>query len=249
MLSRVFLSDNVSVSIPVVASSEPLEALKLSRILASRDGSLWFGPAFSGGTFTAMFSAHDRAICSKFTGHQAPFLRCTCGFYAVKDARELRRLGPVAPFSVLSEVSLGGTIIEHELGLRSQLQSVRCVYLPRSCASCCKKPVSHLRASRSYLPPSPLLPVCASCAKRVSLSLRRFSRSINEVSLELGVPFEVSSHGILASAPPYRPLRAACRRLSFLAPLLFVPVSVPLALFVGSAMAVFFLAKNRRAWL
>lgn len=236
-------------SLPLLASNEPLEGLKISRILASRDNSLWFGPAFSNSSFTAMFQAHDRAICSKFTGHQAPFLRCTCGFYAVRDMRDLGRLGPVTPFSVLSEVSLGGTIFEHELGLRSQLQSVRRVFVANSCSLCRKNTVTHLRIARSYLPPAQLLPVCSSCVTRPSLTLTRKSKSIEEVSLELGVPVSVSTQGPLASAPSYRPLRIFSRRYAPLAPLALLPISPLWTLAVLSAMAVFFIAKHRRVWL
>ncbi len=249
MLSCDLLSDNTSVSLPLIASNEPLEGLKISRILASRDDSLWFGPAFSNSSFTAMFQAHDRAICSKFTGHQAPFLRCTCGFYAVRDVRDLGRLGPVTPFSVLSEVSLGGTIFEHDLGIRSQLQSIRRVFVANSCSMCCKNTVTHLRIARSYIPPAPLLPVCSSCAKRPSLTLTRRSKSIGDVSLELGVPVSVSTQGPLASAPSYRPLRMFARRYAPLAPLALLPISPLYTLAVVGVMAVFYLVKHHRAWL
>lgn len=236
-------------SIPASASSQPLDGLKLSRIMVCRDNTLWFGPAFSGTSFTALFSANDKAVCSKFTGHLAPYLRCTCGFYAVKNVRDLDKLGPLAPFSVLSEVSLGGTIIEHELGLRSQLQSITRVMLPESCSVCCKKKVTHLRAARSYLPPAPMLPVCHRCSRRLSVSLSRHARPVSEVSKMLGVPINTVSSGVLSSAPPYRPIRLCLKRYSYLTPLLLLPFSTHVAS-AGLLLSFAVLAmRKREMWL
>lgn len=217
--------------------------------MVCRDNTVWFGPAFSGSTFTALFTANDKAVCSKFTGHLAPYLRCTCGFYAVKDIRDLDRLGPLAPFSVLSEVSLGGTIIEHELGLRSQLQSITRVMLPDSCAVCCKKRVTHLRAARSYLPPSPMLPVCEGCSKRPSVSLSRFRKPVSDVAELLGVPIDVVSNGVLSSSPPYRPLRLFLKRYAHAAPLLLLPFSLQATALALAVSFGVFAIKKREMWL
>jgi hypothetical protein len=114
---------------------------------------------------------------------------------------------------------------------------------------CCKNTVTHLRIARSYIPPAPLLPVCSSCAKRPSLTLTRRSKSIGDVSLELGVPVSVATQGPLASAPSYRPLRIFARRYAPLAPLALLPISPLYTLAVAGVMAVFYLVKHHKAWL
>ena len=222
-------------SLPLAAATHPLSGIKVSTLVVSSDGALWFAPRFLIGNFIPLFSASDKAICGRFTGHPAPHLRCTCGFYAVSAVSELNVLGPPTSFTVVSEVLLGGTIIEHELGMRCQLQKVLSTSLPRVCARCKTDEVTHLRATRAGISINPLLPVCTRCSTHRSLTLSNQVFTIDEASARLGVSLNCDPSFVLAQSPPYRPLRKTAAALAFCAVITALAVIAPVATGLGVA--------------
>lgn len=211
------------------AATHPISGVKVSTLVVASDGSLWFAPRFLIGSFVPLFSASDKAVCGRLTGHPAPHRRCTCGFYAVSKASQLGVLGSPTPFTVVSEVSLGGTIIEHELGMRCQLQKVLSTSLPRVCARCRQAEVSHLRATRAGISINPLLPVCARCSAHRSLTLSSRVFTLDEASSSLGVPLDQNPSFVLAQAPRYRPLRKTALVLASCAVLVACSAVAPVA--------------------
>ena len=61
--------------------------------------------------------------------HEPPHLDCTCGVYAAKDNEHLRQLGYEGR-GIRGEVHLWGTVVEHELGWRSQFAYPKTLFLP-----------------------------------------------------------------------------------------------------------------------
>ncbi len=59
----------------------------------------------------------SRAVCARRGRHLVPGLRCTCGLYATRDLRALRRSTNPA---VLGTVALWGTVVEHAAGYRAE---------------------------------------------------------------------------------------------------------------------------------
>ena len=221
------------VNLPLAAATHPLSGIKVSTLVVSSDGSLWFAPRFMIGNFIPLFSAIDKAVCGRFTGHPAPHHRCTCGFYAVSSVSELGILGPPTSFTVVSEVSLGGTIIEHELGMRCQLQKVLSTSLPRVCARCKTDEVTHLRATRAGIAINPLLPVCARCSAHRSLTLSNQVFTIDEASERLGVQLNFDPSLVLTQAPKYRPLRKTAAVLACCVFVLALATIAPVATGIG----------------
>ncbi len=219
----------------LAAATHPLSGIKVSTLVVSSDGALWFAPRFLIGNFVPLFSSSDKAICGRLTGHPAPHRRCTCGFYAVSAVSELDVLGPPTPFTVVSKVLLGGTIIEHELGMRCQLQKVLSTSLPRACARCKTDEVTHLRATRAGISINPLLPVCVRCSAHRSLTLSNQVFTLDEASLRLGVPLNCDPSFVLAQSPPYRPLRKTAVALAFCALITGLATIAPVATGVGIA--------------
>ena len=76
-----------------------------------------------------------RAVCHR-RGHRAPAVDCTCGFHAVEQIDQLPRVTTVLAGSVVLAVDLGGTIIEHERGVRAEEQAVLGVGFPARCHRC-----------------------------------------------------------------------------------------------------------------
>lgn len=66
-------------------------------------------------------NAHD--------AHEPPHLDCTCGVYAAKNIEHLRQLGYEGR-GIRGEVHLWGTVVEHELGWRSQFAYPKSLFLP-----------------------------------------------------------------------------------------------------------------------
>lgn len=222
-------------SLPLAAATHPLSGIKVSTLVVSSDGSLWFAPRFMIGNFIPLFSAMDKAVCGRFTGHPAPHYRCTCGFYAVSSVSELGILGPPTSFTVVSEVSLGGTIIEHELGMRCQLQKVLSTSLPRVCSRCKTGEVTHLRATRAGLAINPLLPVCSRCSAHRSLTLSNQVFTVDEASERLRVQLNFDPSFVLTQVPQYRPLRKTALALAFCALITALAVIAPVATGIGVA--------------
>jgi hypothetical protein len=60
--------------------------------------------------------------------HEAPQADCTCGVYASKSLEHLRTTG-YARYGIHGEVSLWGTVVEHEHGWRAQFAYPKNMYL------------------------------------------------------------------------------------------------------------------------
>jgi hypothetical protein len=60
--------------------------------------------------------------------HDAPQANCTCGIYAVKTLHHFRSAG-YERFGIYGEVYLWGTVVEHELGWRTQFAYPKNLYL------------------------------------------------------------------------------------------------------------------------
>ena len=60
--------------------------------------------------------------------HDAPQARCTCGVYAAKSL-ELLRKNRYDSCGIYGEVSLWGTVVEHELGWRAQFAYPKSLFL------------------------------------------------------------------------------------------------------------------------
>jgi preprotein translocase subunit YajC len=59
---------------------------------------------------------------------ELPCLKCTCGIYAAKTTEHLRQCG-YRRFGVHGEVSLWGTVVEHERGWRAQFAYPKTLFL------------------------------------------------------------------------------------------------------------------------
>ena len=92
-------------------------------------------------------------------GHIAPTVDCTCGFYAVPDLHELTDVTEHHPRSVVLEVELAGTVVEHERGMRGEQQTVLAMLFPGHCDRC-SRPATHLRRGKVWHS------VCGDCATR-----------------------------------------------------------------------------------
>ena len=92
-------------------------------------------------------------------GHIAPTVDCTCGFYAVPELHELTDVTEHHPRSVVLEVELAGTVVEHERGMRGEQQTVLAMLFPGHCDRC-RRPATHLRRGKVWHS------VCGNCATR-----------------------------------------------------------------------------------
>ena len=63
--------------------------------------------------------------------NEVPHRKCTCGIYAAKNSEHLRQIG-YADGGICGEVYLWGTVVEHELGWRSQFAYPKSLSLPLS---------------------------------------------------------------------------------------------------------------------
>jgi hypothetical protein len=80
-------------------------------------------------TVPATASCHKRA-------HAAPAIGCSCGFHAVVSIDGLSEVVDLLADSVVLDVEVAGTVIEHERGVRAQQQSILGIGFPRTCAWC-----------------------------------------------------------------------------------------------------------------
>jgi hypothetical protein len=184
----------------------PLAGVKLSRLVADRDGRISFAPLYQR-RFTATFAAFDRAVCAVFGAHPAPNDACTCGFYAVPDLAELHRFAVPPPSAVCLHARFGGAVVEHDFGFRAQFQLVDAVSLPTRCGWCATRPPVALRARRADdCSLRVLVPVCRPCATR------RSTVELDSAAASLGVPFAAPVDVSALAAPTpgrTRPLAAA----------------------------------------
>ena len=123
-----------------VPSHEAPRGWKCAQLLLSPDRD---EVRLSGISIGGSYQAVDAAVCVRKRRHTPPALECECGFYAFDDrnrALELlaRRCGFDGDVVVraLLEVEFRGTVVEHELGARAELQQVLGLWLLPWCADC-----------------------------------------------------------------------------------------------------------------
>lgn len=67
---------------------------------------------------------------AEHSSHTAPDLECTCGIYASKALERLHRRPRFERFLIYGQVSLWGTLVEHEHGWRAQFAYPKSFFLP-----------------------------------------------------------------------------------------------------------------------
>lgn len=158
----------------VAIGIEPVNGVKISRLVIHRlSGDIVFAPMFRRRAPLLTFSAHSRAGCGRFGAHPAPHVGCSCGFYAVASDTELDRLGPLEKDAVIVDVDLGGRVVEHELGVRAEVQAVRRVRVPNRCGRCDASGVEGFMLRHDTVSFKALTPVCAKCMAHCTLWHRR----------------------------------------------------------------------------
>lgn len=98
-----------------------------------------------------------------YRGHAAPQVGCSCGFYAVQDQFDLLRLGPLLPDAVLVDVQLGGRVVEHDFGVRAEVQLVERVRVPARCGGCEAEEAVGFALRPAGMLLRDLRPVCGRC--------------------------------------------------------------------------------------
>jgi hypothetical protein len=166
----------------IAVATKPIRAMKVSRIVMDRGGSIVFAPTFHR-SYAAMFRASDRAVCAAFAAHTSPDLSCTCGFYAVADLENLHRFAPVPHAAVALSVALGGYVIEHDFGVRASHQLVEELYLPDRCVRCGDATPCAFMVQPSWHLERELHAVCILCARTAP----RRVLSLSDVASRLGV--------------------------------------------------------------
>jgi len=69
------------------------------------------------------------SVCRAQRSHEGPHIECTCGVYASKSLEHLRRQN-YTDRRIHGEVSLWGTVVEHEQGWRAQFAYPRNLVVP-----------------------------------------------------------------------------------------------------------------------
>jgi hypothetical protein len=161
--------------VPVVGDARPIVGVKLAHVVAV-GSALSFAPAYPR-VASLPYTAVAKAVCESDDAHAAPSLTCHCGFHAVPTRRELWRLAPTTATVVL-DVELAGTVIEHRRGWRAAHQAVLGVRLPPTCARMfCRRPTVGLapyhprRFDLAAWPWTPLRAVCARCGTRNGIGI------------------------------------------------------------------------------
>ena len=144
----------MSASLPDAAVDEPLRLVKLAEVRGVCDPRVHPVGRFRRRpyehTSPATASCHKRA-------HAAPALDCSCGFHAVGSIDALAEVTDVLADSVVLDVEVAGTVIEHERGVRAEQQSILGIGFPRSCAWC-GRPATALAPGRVWRS------ICDNCA-------------------------------------------------------------------------------------
>lgn len=148
------MDGTISSSLPVVETDEPLRGYKYADVRGTEAPRIF--P--SGKYWNRTYEHRDTtaAVCHRHH-HAAPSLDCECGFHAVPHLEHLPDVTEHHGRSVVLEVELAGTVVEHERGLRGEYQTVLGVYFPATCERC-DAPATHLRRGRVWSS------VCAECA-------------------------------------------------------------------------------------
>lgn len=165
----------------------------MSRLVLWRTGEVLFAPMFRRSAPVLTFPTYARACCGMYRGHFAPQVGCSCGFYAVQDPLELLRLGPLMPEAVLVDVQLGGRVVEHDFGVRAEVQLVERVRVPSRCGECEAAEAVGFSLHPAGMLLRDLRPVCSRCmavAQRMHW-WRCSPMSFDDVASRLGVPLLV----------------------------------------------------------
>lgn len=148
------MDGTISSALPVVETDEPLRGYKYADVRGADAPRIFPSGKYWKRTYEHRDTA--AAVCHR-KGHAAPSLDCECGFHAVPQLHDLPAVTEHHGRSVVLEVELGGTVVEHERGLRGEYQTVLGLYFPASCERC-SAPATHLRRGRVWSS------VCGTCA-------------------------------------------------------------------------------------
>ena len=151
----------MSMTLPIDEIDEPLRAFKFAEVRGAVRPRV-----HPSGKFWKRAYDHREpatAVCHRRGGHAAPSLECSCGFHAVTDLHTLPEVTEHHEHMVVLEVELGGTVIEHEHGIRGEQQTVLAMRFPESCTRC-HRPATHLQPGRVWRS------VCSDCSRRRSLN-------------------------------------------------------------------------------
>lgn len=144
--------------LPIVEVDEPLRGYKFAEVRGVQSPAV-----FPSGRYWRRGYEHrdtTAAVCHR-RGHQAPYVDCSCGFHAVAELRQLPEVTEHHQRSVVLEVELGGTVVEHEHGLRGEEQTVLAMLFPGECDRC-PRAATHLQRGKVWRS------LCTGCAKRES---------------------------------------------------------------------------------
>ena len=150
----------MSMTLPIDEVDEPLRGYKFAEVRGARHPQV-----HPSGKFWRRAYDHREpatAVCHR-RGHIAPDVECTCGFHAVQDLHTLPDVTEHHEHMVVLEVELGGTVIEHEQGLRGEQQTVLAMRFPDACTRC-RRPATHLQPGRVWRS------VCADCTGHRAVS-------------------------------------------------------------------------------
>jgi hypothetical protein len=112
-------SERTSEGLAVIDRAEPIRAWRAVNIIELRNQAV-LTPLFMHGHL----SVEGEAVCGVGARHLSPDAACSCGFYGMKDRRQLHG-------GVVAEVEFYGRVIEHENGYRAQFQRVLSITVPR----------------------------------------------------------------------------------------------------------------------
>jgi len=143
-------------SLPIHESSDSIRGFKFADVRGKDEPHIH--P--SGRFWRRMYEHREptRAECHR-RNHAAPEVDCTCGFHAVTNLHELPAITEHHSRSVVLEVEFGGTVIEHDHGMRGEQQTVLAVLFPSTCGRC-GAPATALRRGRLWRSS------CDACARR-----------------------------------------------------------------------------------
>ena len=134
--------------LPIDEVDEPLRGFKFAEVRGTYTPRIHPSGRYRRHAYEHRESA--TAVCHRrTTGHIAPHVDCTCGFYAVTDPHALPEVTEHYPDMVLLEVELAGTVIEHEAGLRGEQQIVLGAFFPGECHRC-RRPATHVQPGDTW---------------------------------------------------------------------------------------------------
>jgi hypothetical protein len=123
----------VTDTLPIEEVDEPIRTVKLAEIRGAVRPKVYPIGRYRRRSYDHLGPATARCHHRR---HRAPAVTCTCGFHAVRSVDDLPMVTKVLAASVVLDVELSGTVIEHERGYRAEHQSVLGIRFPSRCSRC-----------------------------------------------------------------------------------------------------------------